>query len=202
MLHGFDVALMSEIVESEALYAREVEGMFRRWRALRPSVETSVADGLESEFGPGEDGDVGGAGPLKLQLAALDSEARELVDFVVWNLVACGKICKKRDKLFGGETPIRQQVSLTLRKRPQWGATQCRTLLVELRDSYAALARCDGDVADRATQGCFNCTSNGVFGDRMCQKKHPRFENLKRDDHSSKNQLKRVETDRDMSLES
>ena len=37
LLHGFDVALMSEIVESEALYAREVEGMFRRWRALRPS---------------------------------------------------------------------------------------------------------------------------------------------------------------------
>ena len=29
----------------------------------------------------------------------------------------------------------------------------------------------------------------------MCQKKHPPFENLKRDDHSSKNQLKRVETD-------
>ena len=54
----------------------------------------------------------------------------------------------------------------------------------------------------RATQGCFNCTSTGVFGDRMCQKKDPPFENLRRDDHSSKNEPKRVETDRDMSLES
>jgi SPX domain protein involved in polyphosphate accumulation len=38
--------------------------------------------------------------PLKLQLAALDSEARALVDFVVWNLCAVEKISKKRDKLF------------------------------------------------------------------------------------------------------
>ena len=54
----------------------------------------------------------------------------------------------------------------------------------------------------RATQGCFNVTSTQVFSDTMCQKAHPPFENLKRDDHSSKNQLKRVEPDRDMSLES
>ena len=57
-------------------------------------------------------------------------------------------------------------------------------------------------VRGRATQGCFNVTSTRVFSDRTCQKKHPPFENLKRDDHSSKNQLKRVETDRDMRLQS
>ena len=56
--------------------------------------------------------------------------------------------------------------------------------------------------AVRATQGCFNCTSTGVFGDRTCQKKHTPYENLRRDDHPSKNEPKRVETDRDMSLES
>jgi hypothetical protein len=58
------------------------------------------------------------------------------------------------------------------------------------------------NVARRATQGCFNVTSTRVFSDRTCQKNYPPFENLKRDDHSSKNQLKRVETDRDMRLQS
>ena len=57
-------------------------------------------------------------------------------------------------------------------------------------------------VGIRATQGCFNCTSTGVVGDRTCQKKHTPYENLRRDDHPSKNEPKRVETGRDMSLES
>ena len=34
----------------------------------------------------------------------------------------------------------------------------------------------DNIVLVRATQGCFNCTSTRVFGDRLCQKKHPPFE--------------------------
>ena len=53
----------------------------RRWRALKPSCVAKAS------------------GPLRLSLEALDSEARELVDFRAWNLVACGKICKKRRSL-------------------------------------------------------------------------------------------------------
>ena len=57
-------------------------------------------------------------------------------------------------------------------------------------------------VSTRAAKGCFNVTSTRVFSDQFCQKKHLPDENLRRDDHSSKNELKRVETGRDMSLES
>ena len=68
--------------------------------------------------------------------------------------------------------------------------------------TVAALERA-GDVESAwAAQGCFNVTSTRVFGDQFCQKKHSPYEYLKRDDHSSKNELKRVETGRDMSLES
>ena len=69
-------------------------------------------------------------------------------------------------------------------------------------DAPALQATAGLDVPDRATQGCFNVTSNCFFGDTLYQKTHPAFKNLKRDDHPSKNQLKREETDRDMSLES
>ena len=43
------------------------------------------------------------------------------------------------------------------------------------------------EVTVRATQGCFNCTSARVFGDRLCQKKHPPYETLRRDDHLGPN---------------
>ena len=69
--------------------------------------------------------------------------------------------------------------------------------------------RVSGDAEDAlaveaawAAKGCFNVTSTRVFSDQFCQKKHLPDENLRRDDHSSKNELKRVETGRDMSLES
>ena len=57
-------------------------------------------------------------------------------------------------------------------------------------------------VEDRATKGCFNVTSTRVFSDLWYQKKHSPYENLRRDDHPSKNEPKRVETGRDMSLQS
>ena len=52
----------------------------------------------------------------------------------------------------------------------------------------------NGPALARATKGCFNVTSTRVFSDQFCQKKHSSYENLRRDDHSSKNELKRVET--------
>ena len=55
---------------------------------------------------------------------------------------------------------------------------------------------------NRATKGCFNVTSTRVFSDLWYQKKHSPYENLRRDDHPSKNEPKRVETGRDMSLQS
>ena len=60
----------------------------------------------------------------------------------------------------------------------------------------------DGTVKHRATKGCFNVTSTRVFSNRWYQKTHSPYENLRRDDHPSKNEPKRVETGRDMSLES
>ena len=50
-------------------------------------------------------------------------------------------------------------------------------------------------------KGGFNVTSTRVFSDDFFQKKHSSFDTLKRDDHSSKNELKRVETDRDLGLQ-
>ena len=51
-----------------------------------------------------------------------------------------------------------------------------------------------------AGKGWFNVASTWVFRARAFQKQHSRFETVPRDDHSSKNQPKRVENDRDMSL--
>ena len=50
-------------------------------------------------------------------------------------------------------------------------------------------------------KGGFNVTSTCEFSDEMCQRKCPLFENSTRDDLSSKNESKRVKTDRDTSLE-
>ena len=50
-------------------------------------------------------------------------------------------------------------------------------------------------------KGGFNVTSTCKFSDEMCQRKCPLFENSTSDDLSSKNESKRVKTDRDTSLE-
>ena len=50
-------------------------------------------------------------------------------------------------------------------------------------DARRARALDDAAVAARATQGCFNVTSTRVFSDRLYQKKHSPYENLRRDDH-------------------
>ena len=55
-------------------------------------------------------------------------------------------------------------------------------------------------VHDRVGKGGFNVTSTCDFSDEMCQVKGPLFENPTRDDLSSKNESKRVKTDRDTSL--
>ena len=44
-------------------------------------------------------------------------------------------------------------------------------------------------VALRATHGCFNDTSNGVFGDTLAQNPHPACKTLKRDDHLGSNRM-------------
>ena len=49
-------------------------------------------------------------------------------------------------------------------------------------------------------KGGFNVTSTCCFSDEMCQGKGPLVENSTRDDLSSKNESKRVKTDRDTSL--
>ena len=68
-----------------------------------------------------------------------------------------------------------------------------RALLELTGDLCAALAR-EGT-------GGFNVTSTCECSDEMCQRKYPLFENSTRDDLSSKNESKRVKTDRDTSLE-
>ena len=78
-LHGFDCALAAEVATAERRYAREAASLERRWTAIAPSCQ-GYEDDLEVSKAAPE--------PLKLQLAALDSEARALVDFVVWNLCA------------------------------------------------------------------------------------------------------------------
>jgi hypothetical protein len=79
-------------------------------------------------------------------------------------------------------------------------------------DEEPELARADGaeevderrDVAARelawAGRERCNVASTCVFRARAFRKKHPRFETVPRDDRSSKNQPKRVENGRDMSL--
>ena len=57
-------------------------------------------------------------------------------------------------------------------------------------------------VLDRAGKGRFNVASTWVFSKRYPREKHPRFEFAPRDDRSSKNEPKRVENDRDTSLQS
>ena len=57
------------------------------------------------------------------------------------------------------------------------------------------------DARIREGKGGFNVTSTCEFSDEMCQRKCPLFENSTRDDLSSKNESKRVKTDRDTSLE-
>ena len=54
----------------------------------------------------------------------------------------------------------------------------------------------------RAGNGGFNVASTWVFSKRFPKEKHPRFELAPRDDRSSKNEPKRVENDRDTSLQS
>ncbi|KAH8073629.1 hypothetical protein JL721_2933 [Aureococcus anophagefferens] len=130
LLHGFDVALAGEVAEAESLYRREVEGLERRWRALKPSCVAKAS------------------GPLRLSLAALDSEARELVDFRAWNLVACGKICKKRDKIFKDEAPIRDRVRAALDGRACWVPGSLDALLRDLAAAFGRVAGCAADVAD------------------------------------------------------
>ncbi|KAH8058382.1 hypothetical protein JL722_6245 [Aureococcus anophagefferens] len=128
LLHGFDVALAGEVAEAESLYRREVEGLERRWRALKPSCVAKAS------------------GPLRLSLAALDSEARELVDFRAWNLVACGKICKKRDKIFKDEAPIRDRVRAALDGRACWVPGSLDALLRDLAAAFGRVAGCSADV--------------------------------------------------------
>ena len=130
LLHGFDVALAGEVAEAESLYRREVEGLERRWRALKPSCVAKAS------------------GPLRLSLAALDSEARELVDFRAWNLVACGKICKKRDKIFKDEAPIRDRVRAALDGRACWVPGSLDALLRDLAAAFGRVAGCAADVAE------------------------------------------------------
>ena len=50
-------------------------------------------------------------------LAQLDADARELVDFTVWNFTAFTKITKKRDKKFKHERPIRERFCAGVRDR-------------------------------------------------------------------------------------
>ena len=130
-LHGFDCALAAEVATAERRYAREAASLERRWTAIAPSCR-QYEDGLEASKAAPE--------PLKLQLAALDSEARALVDFVVWNLCAVEKISKKRDKLFPEEPPIRGRVVGILRARDAWTAPRARALSGQLRDACAALS--------------------------------------------------------------
>ena len=59
--------------------------------------------------------------------------------------------------------------------------------VVNLGDSRAVLVR--------ATKGCFDVTSTRVFSDQFSQEKHSWHETLTRDDHPSKNEPKRAETD-------
>ena len=68
-------------------------------------------------------------------------------------------------------------------------------------DDFAKRMRDSLKARSREGKGGFNVTSTCEFSDEMCQRKCPLFENSTRDDLSSKNESKRVKTDRDTSLE-
>ena len=58
------------------------------------------------------------------------------------------------------------------------------------------------EVKDRAGKECFDVASTWVISKQRPRGTHPRFEVAPRDDRSSKNEPKRVENDRDASLQS
>ena len=80
-------------------------------------------------------------------LAQLDADARELVDFTVWNFTAFTKITKKRDKKFKHERPIRERFCAVVRERDCWAAASARSLLADVHARYAELFT-DGDATE------------------------------------------------------
>ena len=84
---------------------------------------------------------------LKRSLAQLDADARELVDFTVWNFTAFTKITKKRDKKFKHEVPIRERFCAVVRERDCWAAASARSLLADVHARYAELFT-DGDATE------------------------------------------------------
>ena len=147
-----------------------------------------------------------------------EDAARALVDRLsrtpgVWRVKVAARLHDrpKRDALFGDWSKCRglrldepRQI-LTSDHLGDYGLEDPARLFVLLsKDCTTETAASLNDAwrDARAAKGGFNVTSTRVFSDKFCQKKHLPYENLRRDDHPSKNELKRVETDRDMSLES
>mmetsp|Transcript_4009 Transcript_4009/g.11816 ORF Transcript_4009/g.11816 Transcript_4009/m.11816 type:complete len:894 (-) Transcript_4009:27-2708(-) len=172
--HGFDVALVAELAKVEALYARELRVLSSRWQdALADDFEEqdpekasgagyqAVAAGpatpraAKRELLKRDSSDAGYVSKasvmdqatkasLKRSLAQLDADARELVDFTVWNFTAFAKITKKRDKRLPGEPRIRERFSALVKDRDGCAATSARRLLADVHARYADLFT-DGD---------------------------------------------------------
>ncbi|KAH8054745.1 hypothetical protein JL722_8693 [Aureococcus anophagefferens] len=148
LVHGFDVALVAELAKVEALYARELDVLESRW-------QDSLADDDDAAPSDGEGAsERRGAPPRRARttapwtsLAQLDADARELVDFTVWNFTAFTKITKKRDKKFKHERPIRERFCAVVRERDCWAAASARSLLADVHARYAELFT-DGDATE------------------------------------------------------
>ncbi|KAH8072251.1 hypothetical protein JL720_11293 [Aureococcus anophagefferens] len=151
LVHGFDVALVAELAKVEALYARELDVLESRW-------QDSLADDDDAAPSDGE-GFASEASRRRRRaraarttapwtsLAQLDADARELVDFTVWNFTAFTKITKKRDKKFKHERPIRERFCAVVRERDCWAAASARSLLADVHARYAELFT-DGDATE------------------------------------------------------
>ena len=115
----------------------------------------------------------------------------------------------------GRDAKRRAEEASHLEQLASWAASQVEEVNAAASriDALEAVAiRAATEAADRATRhnlpnvlnrvgkGGFNVTSTCEFSDEMCQGKGPLFENPTRDDLSSKNESKRVRTDRDTSL--
>ena len=84
---------------------------------------------------------------LKRSLAQLDADARELIDFTVWNFTAFTKITKKRDKRLKREPAIRERFATLVKNRDCCAATSARKLIKDVHRRYADLF-CGGSTTE------------------------------------------------------
>lgn len=197
LAHGFDVALVAELDKVDALYARELRVLKSRWQdAIQDDFEEAETEDESLTFKrkasyaavdvedpspvqqtdsaqstparPLDVADAATRASLKRSLAQLDADARELIDFTVWNFTAFTKITKKRDKRLKREPPIRERFTNLVKNRDCCAATSARKLIKDVHRRYADLF-CGGSTTEaelelREAARAANETAQALYG--------------------------------------